>query len=235
VSADEPAEHQQHDGDVEPDAEVALPAGLAALLADPATWGAPSPGLADRVVAAVTMAATTATTLGPGADVVPLSAARRRWRGPVAAVAAAAAAAALVGVVVHRADRADQLADPDVSVVLSRVDAVDASAADEAPGAAGTAGIRRKSSGVQIDLSVPGLPRREGQEFYEGWLRSCDGSAVVPIGTFHDLSDAIGWAGVSIDAHPIISVTREVAVPGDDPGQESSGDVVLRGELAPCG
>jgi len=219
------------------DGEALLAPELRALLADPDLWVVPDAGLDGRVVAAVTAELRAAGPAGPaGAGepapspvVVPVrSAARRRWVGPVAgAVAGAAAAAVAVLVVVDGDDGAGETRrTPEAVVALAGTEL--------APGLVGEAEVVTTPSGVVIRITAPGLPRREGDEFYEGWLRSCDGARLVPIGTFHDLDDAAGWAGASVAQHPLITVTREVVAGPDDVAQASSGEVVLRGALGPC-
>jgi hypothetical protein len=81
---------------------------------------------------------------------------------------------------------------------------------------------------------VKGLPRREGGDFYEGWLKNCAGTELVPIGTYHELDDATGWAGVSINDFPLLTVTREHVAAPKDAAQGSSGEVVVSGALAAC-
>ena len=75
---------------------------------------------------------------------------------------------------------------------------------------------------------------REGDEFYEGWLKSCDGLRLVPIGTFHDMDRAAGWAGVSVDDYPLLTVTAEAAAAPTDAAQGSSGQVVASAAISPC-
>jgi hypothetical protein len=87
---------------------------------------------------------------------------------------------------------------------------------------------------VRINFSVPGLPRREGDEFYEGWLKNCAGTQLVPIGTYHDLEDATGWAGVDVADFPLLTVTREVVAGPKDPAQGSSGEVVVSAAMKEC-
>ena len=103
-----------------------------------------------------------------------------------------------------------------------------------AAGSSGNADITSVASGVRIDFSVKGLPRRDGDDFYEGWLKNCAGTALVPIGTYHDLDKATGWAGVSIDDYPVLTVTREHVAPPKDAAQGSSGEVVVSGKLKEC-
>ena len=66
------------------------------------------------------------------------------------------------------------------------------------------------------------------------WLKSCDGTRLVPAGSFHELDDAVAWAGVSVDEFPLITVTKEVVAGPKDPTQGSSGEVVVAGSVAPC-
>jgi len=105
---------------------------------------------------------------------------------------------------------------------------------DLAPGVSGKADITSVDSGVRINFSVPGLPRREGDEFYEGWLKNCAGTQLVPIGTYHDLEDATGWAGVDVADFPLLTVTREVVAGPKDPAQGSSGEVVVSAAMKAC-
>jgi len=95
-----------------------------------------------------------------------------------------------------------------------------------APGARGDARLTKTSSGWRIDLSATGLPRREGNEFYEAWLRNAAG-VLVPIGTFNDGRDVTLWAGVSPKSFTTLSVTREQL----DGNQASSGEKVLVGKV----
>ena len=187
---------------------------IVALLDDPSLWQEPSDGLEDRIVADI------------GEErrvVVPIGRGRRAWPGRlVAAAVGAAAAAAIVLIAVPRDD--DQQADASIDIVGT----------DLAPGITGSADITSLQSGVRIDFSVEGLPRRDGNDFYQGWLKNCAGDLLVPIGTFHELDDATGWAGVSVDDFPVLTVTREQIAPPKDAAQGSSGEVVVSGALAAC-
>jgi hypothetical protein len=187
---------------------------IVALLRDPNLWLEPSDQLEDRIVADI-------------ADerrvVVPIDRGRRAWPGRFAAAAiGAAAAAAIVLIAVPRDDQ--QNADAQIDIVGTEL----------APGISGSADITSVESGVRIEFSVKGLPRREGEDFYEGWLKNCAGTALVPIGTYHELDDATGWAGVAVKDFPILTVTREHIAPPKDAAQGSSGEVVVSGALAPC-
>ena len=187
---------------------------ILALLRDTSLWQEPSAELEDRVVAGI-------------ADerrvVVPIGRARRAWPGRLAAAAiGAAAAAAVVLIAVPRNE--SQQADANVAIAGTQL----------APGISGTAGITSETSGVRIQFSVKGLPRRDGGDFYEGWLKNCAGTELVPIGTYHDLDDATGWAGVSINDFPLLTVTREHVAAPKDAAQGSSGEVVVSGALGSC-
>ena len=187
---------------------------ILALLRDTSLWQEPSAQLEDRVVAGI-------------ADerrvVVPIGRARRAWSGPLAAAAiGAAAAAAVVLIAVPRNE--SQQADASVAISGTQL----------APGISGNAGITSETSGVRIQFSVKGLPRRDGGDFYEGWLKNCAGTELVPIGTYHELDNATGWAGVSISDFPLLTVTREHVAAPKDAAQGSSGEVVVSGALAAC-
>src|SRR4051794_14321927 len=185
---------------------------IVALLRDQSLWDEPSAELEDRVVSGI-------------ADerrvVVPMKR-RNPWPGRLAAAAVGAAAAAAV--VLVGTPGGQQQAGAPVAVTGS----------DLAPGISGSAGITAVSSGVRIDFSVPGLPRRDGDEFYEGWLKNCAGTGLVPIGTYHDLDDATGWAGVDVADFPLLTVTREVVAAPKDAQQGSSGEVVVSAAMKAC-
>ena len=229
--------NQQVNPDDEPTGEIdeAFERELALLLADPSLWEEPSADLEDRVVVAVRAEvievvradpAPQATGTSDGAQVVSIDAGRRRrrWLAPLAAAAVGAAAAAAITVAV--VPRNDDTPTADGTIQLAGTDL--------APGLAGAADVTVEASGVRIVIQVPGLPRRDGGEFYEGWLKSCDGSELVPIGTFHEVDDAVGWAGVDLATHPILTIIKEVVAGPKDPAQGSSGEVVVSGALAPC-
>jgi hypothetical protein len=184
---------------------------IVALLHDPSLWEEPSAQLEDRVAAGIAE---------DRRVVVPMKR-RNPWPARFAAAAVGAAAAAAVVLVVTR----DQ-EHADASVAVTGTDL--------APGVSGKADITSVDSGVRINFSVPGLPRREGDEFYEGWLKNCAGTQLVPIGTYHDLEDATGWAGVDVDDFPLLTVTREVVAGPKDPAQGSSGEVVVSAAMKAC-
>jgi len=95
-----------------------------------------------------------------------------------------------------------------------------------APGASGEATLTRTTSGWRIHLDATGLPRLEGDRFYEAWLRGSKG-VLVPIGTFNEARNVTLWAGVSPASYKVLTVTRERA----DGNQASSGEKVLAGPI----
>jgi len=207
---------------------------LRALLADPTLWEEPSDSLGDAVLA--TIAAAVASE-GVGASRATAEAApalhapvrrQRRFRGisVIGSAVLGAAAAALVAVVAVRiGDDSSTNRSADAQIELVGTDLL--------PEAAGRADITTTPSGVQIQLDVPGLPRRDGIEFYEAWLKNEDGTGLIPIGTFHSGEDVTLWAGVAIADYPILTVTRETVAAPKDPAQGSSGEVVVSGRLKP--
>jgi len=208
---------------------------LRALLADPTLWEEPSDSLGDAVVA--TIAAAVASEGVGGAAPTPAEAPAAR-RSPVrqqrrfrsisvigSAVLGAAAAALVAVVAVRIGDDSSNNRSADAQIELVGTDLL--------PEAAGRADITTTPSGVQIQLDVPGLPRRDGIEFYEAWLKNEDGTGLIPIGTFHSGEDVTLWAGVAIADYPILTVTRETVAAPKDPAQGSSGEVVVSGRLKP--
>ena len=95
-----------------------------------------------------------------------------------------------------------------------------------APGAGGEATLTKTSSGWRIELDAKGLPRLEGNRFYEAWLRSSKGE-LVPVGTFNEGHGVTLWAGVSPLSYKVLTVTRERA----DGNEASSGQKVLVGPV----
>jgi len=219
------------------DDELAALADIDELLADPALWESPSAGVEDDVVALIGEARRSELAEAPpvaaaGASVVRLDDSRRTrrrraWSLAGAALVGAAAAALVTGVIVSKSNDNDTTtadAAPQQQVQLAGTDLAP-------PGVGGSAGLISHPSGVEIRLAVPGLPSRTGGDFYQVWVKSCDGSLLVPAGSFHDLDDATGWVGVSMTDFPVITVTTESAVGGKDPGQESSGQIVASGTV----
>jgi hypothetical protein len=162
---------------------------------------------------------------GPAADApahLPSGAERRRnpfLRPAPLLGAVAAAAAVVVGVIV--VTTGDDEAGPQFEAALGGTEL--------APDASGTATLTRTDSGWEIELDAPGLPRLDGGEFYQAWLRGPD-DVLVPIGSFNEGTDVILWAGVSPEDFGTLTVTREAA----DGDQASSGERVLAGEVEPA-
>lgn len=200
--------------------DTALLAEFEALLADPTMWVEPAPELEDQVVAAITAEGAGSPT--QTYHVYHRQSRARRWLTVAGAAAVGAAAAAIITVAVTR----DSATPADATAAMAGTDL--------APGIAGEAQLTAVSSGVKIELKLPGLPRRDGGEFYQVWLKNCDGTQLVPAGSFHELDDAVAWAGVSPDDFPLITVTKEVVAPPKDAAQGSSGEVVAKGAIGEC-
>ena len=200
--------------------DMALLDEFEALLADPTMWAQPDPDLEDQIVAAV--AAETAGSATHSYFVYRRPSRVRRWASIAGAAAVGAAAATLITVALTR----DTESSPDATVAMAGTEL--------SPGIAGEARLTTVSSGVKIELRLPGLPRRDGGEFYQVWLKNCDGSQLVPAGSFHELDAAVAWAGVSPDDFPLITVTREVVAPPKGAAQGSSGEVVAKGAIGEC-
>ena len=121
----------------------------------------------------------------------------------------AVVAAGIVGVLALRDD--DGEPDGRMSFALS--------------GTPGEVRTEKLGSGWRIELDAE-LPRLDGGEFYEAWLRN-DAGTLVPIGTFNEGDDVVLWAGVSPLEFTTFTVTREMA----DGDQASSGERVLMARL----
>ncbi|HYN34312.1 MAG TPA: anti-sigma factor [Ilumatobacteraceae bacterium] len=187
---------------------------LKVLLADEAVWSEVPPELEESVVAAISMQAV-GSAADPDAGRRPGVAAdtrtTRRWSGShtlTLAAAAAVVAVAVAGIVVTSGSDTRQ----------------ELSGAFEGNG--GSVTLQKFDSGWRIDLDAPGLPRRDGGEFYEAWLRNSAG-VLVSIGTFNEGIDVVLWAGVPPSEFDIITVTREIA----DGDPASSGDRALIGTI----
>jgi hypothetical protein len=224
--------------------ELELAPGLRDLLADESTWTEPPPDGADALLAAirstppgerpqpvepapgvpgdVRQPGTPAT--GPEARppaAVPLGD-RRRRRGTGRLRILAAAAVLLVLV-----------AAAGLVITLSGEDGGDArevaiAGTELAPGASATAQVEELPSGIAIELDVRDLPPSPPGTYYQGWVRGED--AAVTVGTFHmrggdDVVEL--WAGVDLADYPTLTVT----IQQEGAGAESSGQVVLAGEI----
>ena len=182
---------------------------LRRLLASPGTWDDPPPDLVAGIVADIQAEAP---------KVLPTAVRRRAtWMRPVATLAAAAAVvlAVAVGAVLVTRDGSDG-----ESFALAATEVI--------PAASGSATVESTGSGLSISLSIDGLPPAEPGTFYQAWMRGDIGS--VPIGTFH-AREGDGpielWSGVDVADYPTMTVTLQQ----EQAGPESSGIVVLRGEI----
>jgi hypothetical protein len=95
-----------------------------------------------------------------------------------------------------------------------------------APDAHGSATLTKTLSGWRIQLSATGLPRRDGKNFYEAWLKNADG-VLVPVGTFNDARKVTLWSGVPVTKFRSLTVTQQVA----NGNPKSSGRKVLTGTI----
>ena len=182
------------------------------LLGDRAVWEPTDPALAARVIAAIEEEQVTPQFARP----------RRRWLALSGAALVGAVAATVVALVVTRPD--GHRAEAAFAMTGTAL----------APGLSGTATVNTHPSGVEIEITMPGLPRRDGGQYYELWMHTCDSTQWVPAGTFHDTGYVLAWAGVSIHDYPVLKVTRESAGAPDGAAQAPSKDVVAWGSLGSC-
>ncbi|RNL79930.1 anti-sigma factor [Nocardioides marmorisolisilvae] len=168
-----------------------------ALLADPSLWTEPPAELQEKVVEAIAQES---------------GRLRRRRRTRYALAAVAASVVLAVGVTVTVQQVHDDPVQFSATVAPTEL----------APQAHGDVSLTRTQSGWRITLKVEDLPRRDGDEYYEAWLRNEAGQR-VSIGTFNEGDYVTLWAPVSPAEFDTLTVTREVL--DDDPGP--SGEVVL--------
>jgi hypothetical protein len=208
---DRVAELAGDEGDLDPIERAQLEE-LRALLADPAVWAEPDPGLEDLVVSAISAEAGAGVGAGAGAapprNVVPMA---RKSRRPWLIGVVGAAAAAIIALVAVFAFRDTGTSAEHFSIALQ----------------SGTAEFTRTDSGWRIDLEGADLPRLDNGRFYQAWLRK--GDILVPVGSFNEGTQVTLWAGVSPKEYTTFTVTREAA----DGNQASSGDRVLAGTITP--
>lgn len=188
------------------------------LLADESVWAEPAPGGVDDLLAAIE--AESAGRPAAGAGPPPLPARRRapRRRVLIALSAAAAAVVVVVGAIGIVASVGDDGGGREFQVAGTEL----------APEASAVATVDEVGSGVAIELDVSDLPPAEPGTYYQGWVKGDEG--LVTIGTFHmrggdDTVDL--WSGVPLDRYPTLTVTLQQ----EGGGQESSGRVVLSGEI----
>jgi anti-sigma-K factor RskA len=196
----------------------ALPDRILASLRQEELWVDPPVDLEDRTLAAIR--AELDTRPAPTVDELAVARERRSRRKRWAAVLVAGVAAVALGAVATVAVTGHN--KPESTVVTL-------AGTELEPGATGRANIAPKDSGFEIKLDISGLPPAPTGSYYQGWLRNEDGDAVT-IGTFHGregTSDIILWSGVDIADYPRLTVT----IQQEGAGAESSGRVVLRGEV----
>jgi hypothetical protein len=182
------------------------------LLASDAMWAEPPAGLIEGAIDEIRQ-------LRDGSAGAPATATsarhrRSRTRYLVAAAAAVLLVVAVAGVLAMRND------NKSAQFALS--------ATELAPGASGSVRVTDEPSGLSIALTIDGLPPAPAGAFYQAWMKGPAGS--VPIGTFH-AHRAGGpielWSGVDVHDYPTMTVT----VQQRNAGPESSGKVVLRGDI----
>ena len=214
------------DGASLPADELAALDALRAELRAAATWDEPPSGLEDQVVMAVARAAAEQraaepepSSPTPSPSMWSRMRARLSLRRPAFALSLSlpvAAAAAVAIVLVTSSTNAPQALQFAMVVQGTPL----------APGAHGAAQLTKTTSGWRINLSATGLPRREGTEYYEAWLKNAQG-ILVPVGTFNDARKVTLWSGVPVTKFRSLTVTQQVA--NGDP--KSSGRKVLTGTI----
>jgi hypothetical protein len=119
-------------------------------------------------------------------------------------------------------------AQPGAAVPGGEEKRVDLAGTELAPEATAVVRVRNRPSGTALSLDSTKLPPAGGGQYYEAWVKPAEGHA-VPIGTFHMRSEETVelWAGVDVRKYRTITVT----VQREAGGPESSGKVVLRGEI----
>jgi len=241
VNDDELAAFLENGSDDEPGGTVAARE-LRDLLADETVWDDPSPGGADALLAAIRAEQAERPeqapqreradqALQPGAPSRPPAAApsptpgragrapRPAWRRP-ALLAAAAVLLVVAGLT------AGFLAGSGRNEAGGTEFAI--AGTDLAPAASAVATVEDQPSGVRIELDVQDLGPAAPGTYYQAWVKGPDG--LVTIGTFHmrggdDVVDL--WAGVDLERYPTLTVTLQQ----EGGGQESSGRVVLSGDI----
>jgi hypothetical protein len=228
--------------DLDPPTQAELDA-LARILGDDVVWDEPDPSVEDRVIAAIVGEAATARRPAPAPLPAPVPAddrpapggpadegptgtvvdARHRFRrgGLVLGAAAAVVVVVAIGWAVLRSSEPDTGGSGE-QVALAPTDLAPSDAS-------GRADISALPGGTQIVLDVSGLPPAPEGFYYEAWLRKSP-EVGVSAGTFHlrgGDAEIVLWSGVSTDDYPLVTVT----IQEEGAGAESSGKVVLRGQV----
>jgi Anti-sigma-K factor rskA len=184
------------------------------LLADDAVWAEPSPRGADDLLAAIQAESrdTAVTAARPSPPRAGVSAHRRLI---LSAAAGLVILAGALGVLLRAGGDGDGRS-------------VEVAGTELAPEASAVARVEETGSGVAIELDVSGLPPAERGTYYQAWMKGPDG--LVTVGTFHlrGGDDSVElWSGVPPDRYPTLTVTLQQ----EGAGQESSGRVVLSGDI----
>jgi len=184
------------------------------LLADDAVWAEPSPRGADDLLAAIQAESrdTAVTAARPSPPRAGVSAQRRLI---LSAAAGLVILAGALGVLLRAGGDGDGRS-------------VEVAGTELAPEASAVARVEETGSGVAIELDVSGLPPAEPGTYYQAWMKGPDG--LVTVGTFHlrGGDDSVElWSGVPPDRYPTLTVTLQQ----EGAGQESSGRVVLSGDI----
>jgi hypothetical protein len=193
------------------------PAGrLRDLLADESVWAEPASDGVENLLAAIEAESGGRQAAGARPSPVPArrGAVRRRALIALSAAAAVVVVVGAIGIVARPGD--DDGREFDVA------------GTELAPEATAVATVEELGSGVAIELDVSGLPPAEPGTYYQAWVKGAEG--LVTVGTFHmrDGDDSVElWSGVPVDRYPTLTVTLQ----DEGGGQESSGRVVLSGEI----
>jgi hypothetical protein len=184
------------------------------LLADDAVWAEPSPRGADDLLAAI-QADSPDTALRAARPSPPRAGLGAHRRLILSAAAGLVILAGALGVLLRVGDDGDGRR-------------VEVAGTELAPDASAVVRVEETGSGVAIELDVRGLPPAEPGTYYQAWMKGPDG--LVTVGTFHlrGGDDSIElWSGVPPDRYPTLTVTLQQ----EGAGQESSGRVVLSGDI----
>ena len=198
---------------------------LRAELSAAAVWDEPPAGLEDRVVRAVTEAAAAERQLQAAPSPTPSQSWWARLRARLSQRRSALALSLSVPVVAAAAVAIVLVTSSGTSTPALQF-AMVVEGTPLAPAAHGSATLTKHTSGWEIKLSATGLPRREGKQFYQAWLKNAAG-VLVPVGTFNDARDVTLWSGVPVTKFRSLTVTQQVA----NGNPHSSGRRVLTGTI----
>lgn len=204
--------------------EVAALDALRAELGAAATWEEPAGELEDQVVLAVSRAAAeergTEASRAPAPSLWSWLRARLPAGRPAFALSLSLplAAAAVIAIVLVTSSGTNGPQPLQFAMVVQGTSL--------APNAHGSAKLTKTTSGWRIQLSATGLPRRDGRNYYQAWLKNAAG-ILVPVGTFNDARKVTLWSGVPVTKFRTLTVTQQVA----NGNPKSSGRKVLTGTI----